>query len=395
MKSSRLPQASAFILSVFLAAALFLGTACTKSGGNSGAKGGAQAIPVQAGTITRQTLPLLHVSVGLIQAERSVGVKSQVDGVVREILFKEGAPIKAGDPLLNLDRRSFENALQIARADLTNANAEAERAAADAERYERLGKTQNVSAELLNQFTTKRDTSRALVVAKQAAVSNAELQLSYASILAPISGITGQLTVHEGALVKANDSANSLLTINQISPIEVAFSVPERVLTNVRKATNRGPVNVRILPQTDGAQPLTGQLSFIDNTVDSTTGTILLKAEFANSDTTLWPGQFVQVETELGADIDVLVAPAGTLQVGQQGTQAFVITQENSIELRPVKAGRSSGGFTIILDGLKEGERVVTDGHLRLTPKAKVDIRTLESAAAPTASADKSTPRKP
>jgi multidrug efflux system membrane fusion protein len=370
---------------LLLAFGLLLLAGCGRSN-TAGGRGQTQAIPVQAGVVSRQTLPIYQSSVGTVQAERSVAVKSQVDGVIRDINFSEGGPVKAGDLLVTLDQRPFENALKIARANLANARAEADRAESDAARYKQLEQTQNVSVETYLQFATKRDTSRAQVMAAEAAVANAELQLSYASIHAPISGVAGELAYHEGSLIKANDSTNSLVTVNQISPIEVAYAVPEKVLPLVRRAAAAGPVAVRISRQSGGTESLEGRLSFIDNTVDTTTGTVLLKAEFPNEDASLWPGEFVQVATQLGFDKDVLVVPAGTIQVGQQGSQAFVINADSTVEVRQVKAGRNADSVTIVLDGLKEGERVVTDGHLRLTPKARVVIRTLEEAAAGAAS---------
>jgi multidrug efflux system membrane fusion protein len=175
-----------------------------------------------------------------------------------------------------------------------------------------------------------------------------------------------------------------LVTINQVTPIEVAFAVPERLLPLVRKALAAGPVSARLRSQDGTGAPLaSGQLTFIDNTVDSTTGTVTLKVEVANADATLWPGQFVQVETDFGADANAITAPVGTVQVGQTGTQAYVIRQDSTVEVRPVKVARSTPTLSIIAEGLKEGEKVVTDGHLRLTPNSKVEIRTLDEAAKP------------
>jgi multidrug efflux system membrane fusion protein len=318
----------------------------------------------------------------VVQALRTVAVKSQVDGMIAEIHFKEGDEVKAGALLVTLDRRPFENSLRIARADLANARAESTKAAADLERYQRLDQQDAISKEQFAQLTTKAETTRSLVQAKEAAVANAELLLGYTQIRAPIAGRTGQLILHEGALVKANDVNQSIVTLNQLAPIAVAFSVPERTLHDIREALTRDDASVTVIDGSSGISRGDGRLSFIDNAVDPTTGTITLKATFENADHALWPGQFVQVQTRVGLDRAALVVPSAAIQTGQNAAQIFVVKADKTIDIRPVKVIRTAGDTTLLAEGVRAGETVVTDGHLRLTPGARVEEKKLTSFTA-------------
>jgi multidrug efflux system membrane fusion protein len=294
--------------------------------------------------------------------------------------------VQAGDLLISLDRRPFENNLLSARADLANARAQAAHAQAEAERYQRLDQQQAISKEQLAQLLTDAESTKAQVQAREAAVANAELQLGYTEIHAPIAGRTGQLNLHEGALVKANDSGSALVTINQLAPIAVAYSVPEGSLAALRAALDAGVVAVTASPHDGVGKLADGRLDFIDNAVDATTGTILLKAVFANADRTLWPGQFVDTVTRLGEEVGTVVVPSSAVQTGQRGSQVFVVKPDRTVDLRPVETGRSADGLIVIRSGVKAGETVVTDGQLRLVPGAKVEDRPLtapgESGAA-------------
>jgi multidrug efflux system membrane fusion protein len=335
------------------------------------------AVPVQTAIVQQLDVPRVIESVGAVQALRTVAVKSQVDGMIAQIHFKEGDEVKAGDLLVTLDRRPFENSLRIARADLANARAEASKAAADQERYQRLDQQDAISKEQFALLNTKSETTRALVQAKEAAVANAELLLGYAGIRAPIAGRTGQLILHEGALVKANDVNQSIVTLNQLAPIAAAFAVPESTLGAIRAALADGSASVSVSDRTSGVARTDGQLRFVDNAVDPTTGTIVLKAMFENADHTLWPGQFVQVQTKIGMDRAALVVPAAAVQTGQSGSMVYVVNADQKVELRPVTLLRSAGDQLLIADGLRAGETVVTDGHLRLVPGTKVESTTL------------------
>ena len=367
---------------VLIPLAVLLIPACSGDAGKSAAP----AVPVMTALVKRQSVPVNLISIGTVQSLRTVAVKSQVDGVIAEIHFKEGDEVKAGDLLVTLDQRPFENNVHMAEADLVTARAQARHADADVERYKPLDEQSLVAKNTYMQFLTAAEIAKATVQAREAALANAELQLSYASIVAPIDGCTGQLQLHEGALVKANDASTVLLTVNELAPISVAYSLPETFLDRVRLALNAGKKLTATAVGTDAAsKKAEGTLEFIDNSVDSTTGTVLLKATFANAAHELWPGELVNVETAIGADEDVIVVPSPAVQNGQAGTQVFVVKPDQTVELRSVKVDRVDGDITVIASGLKAGETVVTDGQLRLASGTKVDARPVgvSTAAAP------------
>lgn len=365
-----------------LAPGLLLLAGCNRGGGAAQAVSAAPVVPVQTAVAQQLDVPRVIESVGAVQALRAVAVKSQVDGMIAEIHFKEGDEVKAGDLLVSLDRRPFENSLRIARADLANARAEASKASADLERYQRLDQQDAISKEQFAQLATKGETTRALVQAKEAAVANAELLLGYTQIRAPIAGRTGQVILHEGALVKANDVNQSIVTLNQLAPIAVAFAVPERALGEIRAALGAGDASVTVTDRASGVSRTDGKLSFVDNAVDSTTGTITLKATFANADYALWPGQFVQVQTRMGLDRGALVVPSAAVQTGQSAAQVYVVKTDNTVELRVVKVLRVAGDHSLLTEGVQPGETVVTDGQLRLVPGAKVESKSLSAFTA-------------
>ena len=350
------------------------------------------AVPVQVATATREDVPRRIESIGAVQALSTVTIKSQVDGIIAEIHFREGDEVTAGDLLVALDRRPFENSLRIARADLANARAEAAKADADLDRYKRLDQQEAISKEQFAQLVTKDETTHAQVQAKEAAVANSELLLGYTQIRAPITGRTGQLLLHQGALVKANDNAFSIVTINQLAPIAVAFSVPENSLEDIRAALAAQRAHVSVIERASGLRREDGQLKFVDNTVDATTGMITLKAEFPNADSARWPGRFVHVVTEVGVDRDAIVVPATAVQTSQNGSTVYVVKADQTVELRNVKIARAAGEFTLLAEGVQPGETVVTDGQLRLLPGVRAEARTL--AGTPLAASAASAPPK-
>lgn len=370
-----------YVLPICAAALCLLLAGCGRESAGAGARGA--AVPVQVAQASRQSVPLVEQSVGSVQALRRVEVRAQVDGVVQAVHFQEGQSVQSGDLLVTLDRRPFENALAIARAQLASARAELAIAQQDAARYRELGTKSVVSAELLGQFIAKEETALAKVHAQEAAVANAELDLGYTEIRAPIAGRTGQRLLHEGTLVKARDAASTLVTIQQIAPIAVAYGVPERVLGTLQAAQAAGPVAVSCTTHDMTPRTLHGVLEFVDNTVDPTTGMVTLKAVFPNEDQALWPGRFVEVRTELGRDPAALVVPTAAVMPGQKGSQIFVVKADQTVELRPVQPVRSFEGLTLLGGNVvREGETVVTDGQLRLVPGVRVEIRTLDGAPA-------------
>lgn len=386
----KLPGSGRAFLLALPAVLLTFGLAGCGGGDHDTAATAAAPVPVQMAGALQKDMPRLIDSIGNVQSLRTVAIKSQVDGIIAQIHFREGDEVKAGDVLVSLDRRPFENGLSIARADLANARAEADQAAKDADRYAHLDQKEAISKEQLAQVQTKAETSRAQVQAKEAAVANAELQLSYAEIRAPIAGRTGQLLLHEGALVKANDVSQSIVTLNQLAPVSVAFAVPEDTLASIRAALAAGGVTVSVSESQAGISRIEGKLEFVDNAVDPSTGTITLKAIFPNEDHTLWPGQFVHAETQVGVDRGAVVIPTSAIQTGQTGSQVFVVKPDHSVELRQVKIVRTVDDQALISEGVNGGETVVTDGQLRLVPGSKVEARSLSGAT--TTSLAKTTP---
>ncbi len=368
-------------LSPLAGLALLALAGCDRSSG--GAALAPPAVPVQVAVAVQRDVPRRIESIGTVQAVRTVAVKSQVDGIIAEIRFKEGDDVKSGDLLVALDRRPFANTLLSARADLANARALATQAQADLDRYQRLDRQAAISKEEYVQYFTKAETAKAQMQAKEAAVANAELQLGYTEIRAPIAGRTGQRMLHEGALVKANDNGFTLVTVNQLAPVAVTYAVPEGALEEIRTALAAGRVRVTATDRSTGNTRDQGRLEFIDNTVDPTTGMITLKAIFPNADQALWPGRFVYVVTQTGVDAGALVVPSTAVQTSQNGSTVYVVLPDRTVELRTVKVVRTVGDNTLLAAGIRPGETVVTDGQLRLLPGMKAEPRPLASEASP------------
>ena len=366
----RFPDRSYLITAAVM---LALNAGCRRAGPAGPAA--APAVPVQVAVAVLQDVPRVVESIGSVQALRTVNVKSQVDGIIAQVHFKEGDEVKAGDPLVSLDRRPFENSLQAARADLANARAVAGQAQADLDRYQRLDQQAAVSKEEYIQYVTKAATNKAQVQAREAAVANAELQLGYTEIRAPIAGRTGQRLLHEGALVKANDNSFTLVTINQLTPVAVAYAVPERALDEIRAAFTAGRATVAVTDRNTGTKRESGRLEFIDNTIDPSTGMITLKAVFPNEDQALWPGRFVYVVTQTGIDLGAIVVPSTAVQNSQNGSTVYVLKSDGTVEFRNVTVARTAGDNTLLGAGVQAGETVVTDGQLRLLPGAKAEPR--------------------
>jgi multidrug efflux system membrane fusion protein len=342
-------------------------------------------VPVYAAPVVQRAVPLTRNAVGLVQPLHMVALQSQVDGVIAKVHFVEGDEVKAGTLLITLDQRPFQSALLSAQAQLAQARANAGKADSDYERYSLLHDQKAVSDSDLTQYATAATSGKATVAVQEAAVVNARLNLDYTEIRAPIDGRTSRLAQREGALVKANDSAQPLLILNQMAPIGVAFSLPESDLAAVRAALAAGPVPVSATAQGDGQRPVPGRLDYLDNTVGTTTGTIALRAAFDNRDGALWPGQFVDVIAHVGELPNALVVPATAIVAGQAGNQIFVVKPDGTIDIRVVHTGVTDGDDVVVLDAVQTGETVVTDGQLRLVPGTHVTVQTpgAKAAAAP------------
>ena len=337
------------------------------------------AVPVTVATVIQKTVPVELHAIGNVEAYSTVSVKTQVAGEVEKAYFKEGDDVKQGDLLFTLDRRPFEATLQQLEANLARDQAQLKNAEAQAERMESLYHDGIASKEQADTFRTTADALAASVRADEAAVKKARIDLAYCTILAPIGGRTGDLLVHPGNIVKANETV--LVVINQIHPIYVTFSVPEQSLSKIKRFQARGPLSVEALIPDDDQSPSRGALTFINNAVDSTTGTIELKGSFQNSDNRLWPGQFVNVVLKLTSQPEAVVVPSQAVQTGQSGFYAYVVKPDLTAELRTVVPGNTVGAETVIENGLAPGERVVTDGQLRLYPGAKIEVKTAPQAS--------------
>jgi multidrug efflux system membrane fusion protein len=325
-------------------------------------------------------MPLDLRVIGSVEPASTVEVHAQVTGQLTSIGFKEGDEVKQGDVLFTLDRRPLEAALKQAEANLQRDVAQSANAEVQAQRLTDLAQRGIVSRD---QLDTSKATAAALagtIEADRAAVENARIQLQYTTITAPITGRTGALMVHTGSLLRANDVA-AMVIINQLDPINVIFSVPEARLSAVKGSLSGNGVSISAEPPSD-PRPSVGRLVFLDNAVDQTTGTIKAKGSFPNADHRLWPGQYVNITMTLGVDRDAIVVPTPAVQAGPDGPYVFVIKGDQTAELRSVQIGRASGSETIIAAGLAADETVVIDGQLRLTPGARVTIKTANTEKA-------------
>jgi multidrug efflux system membrane fusion protein len=282
--------------------------------------------------------------------------------------------VKKGDLLFTIDPRPYEAALRQAEANLARSTAQFENARAEERRYEELVKKGYVSQTQYEQVRTNAAALEATVFADKALLENAKLNLGYCTVRAPFTGRTGSLAVYEGNLIKANADA-PMVTINQIQPVNVSFAVPEKYLPEIKSYMAKGPLKVEALVSKDDTSPAAGRLAFIENVVDTATGTIKLKGAFDNKDRRLWPGQFVHVVLTLAVQDNAVVVPTEAVQMGQAGQFVFTVRDDLTAEVRPVAVDRTSGGETVIESGLKPGERVVTDGQVRLMPGAKMEIK--------------------
>ncbi len=328
------------------------------------------AVPVMVAQAERATIPIQLTAIGTGKAFQTVAVESQVAGIVKEVHYKQGQFVHKGDLLVTLDEDPFLAALAQAEAALARDKAQAQLSQTELARSDKLYKEGIVSPEQFDQSQATSTAAEATVRADEAAMRTAKIQLSYCSIYAPISGVTGEQLVSPGATVKAND-VPILVVINQVEPIYVTFSVPQQYLEPIKNSMARSRLRVSATPPGSTVAE-TGVLTFVNNTVDTTTGTIQLMATFPNSDHHLWPGQFSNVVLNLGELQNVLVVPSQTVQAGQQGDYVFIVKPDKTVDVRQVKVGQTVNNQTEIVQGVTAGETVVTDGQVRLVPGTKV-----------------------
>ncbi len=335
---------------------------------------GTPPVPVTVGVAAQKAVPLQINVIGNVEASSTVAVKAQVGGTLTKVHFTEGQDVKKGALLFTIDPRPYEAALKQAEAIFARDRAQYENARAEERRYAELVKKGYVSETQYEQVRTNAVALEAMAQASRAQVENAQLQLAYCTIRSPFSGRTGSLMVYEGNLIKAN-ADTPMVTINQIQPVNVSFAVPEKTLPEIKKYMAGGALKVQALLSKDDKNPVEGRLTFIENAVDTATGTIKLKGSFANSDRKLWPGQFVNLLLTLMTQSNAVVVPTQAVQTGQKGQFVFAVRDDATVEARLVVVSRTFGEESVIESGLKAGERVVTDGQLRLTPGAKVEVK--------------------
>jgi multidrug efflux system membrane fusion protein len=425
----------AFAAALVAVAALSFAACSDRAGGAPTRSAPAPAVPVGIATVEDKAVPVQVTALGTVQAYTTVGVKSQVAGQIVKVHFAEGQEVKRGDLLFTIDPRPVEAAVRQAEAnvakdraglrqaeaalgqrhaEVTQALANLERDLAQLEnarvqdqRYRELVRREFIAREQYDQIHTQFsalqatvqadraavenakaasraaeamvDNARAIIAADEAMVDTARLQLGYARITAPMDGRTGNLLLQAGNVVKANED-NPLVVIAQVRPIYVSFAVPEPYLADIKTYRARGTLKVDAVLD-GGRTSVAGAVTFMNNTVDPSTGTIQLKATFPNADNALWPGQFVDVALTLTTE-QAIVVPAQAVQAGQYGPSVFVVKPDLTVESRPVKIGRRLAREVVIDEGVKAGERVVTDGHLRLRPGARVEIKPQRGAEA-------------
>jgi multidrug efflux system membrane fusion protein len=386
-------QSTRWIRSSLLLALITL-SGCTDKSQPAGRGGGGAAAPVLAGKVQRKTVPLVLDAIGAVEPIRTAGVRSQVTGVLLRIAFKEGEDVKQGDLLFEIDPRPFQLALRSAEADLQKARVQLETAESEVVRYKGLNDQGLVSKEQFQTIQDNARTLRAALASSDAAAENDRLQLEFCSITAPITGRTGSLGAHEGDLVRASDANIALVVVNQLSPIYVTFSVPQQYLAALNRYRAAGSLSVTAAPTSDAAAPERGDLTFIDNAIDPTTGTLKLKAVFPNEGHVLWPGQFADVHVTL-ASPEVLVVPSSAVQSDQAGQHVFVIKDDHTAELRTVTVERSTEIEAVISKGLAEGETIVTDGQVRVLPGKPVEIKSSGAASSEAGARTKANPKGP
>ncbi len=342
---------------------------------------GDAAVPVTTVVVASTALPVYIQAVGNVEASSTVDVRPQVSGPLLSVHFTEGQDVTEGQLLFTIDRRPFELALRQAQAQLARNSGQSKTAETQRARYAALLKSGLVSQEQHDSVAAQANALQSSVAADQVQIDNAQLQLQYTEIRAPIAGRTGALRVHPGAIVRTADTA-PMVVINQITPVHVGFSVPGSHLAAVTRGQAGGPLLTEAWPAkgSEGGSPSNGSLTFIDNAIDPATSAIRLKATFPNRDRRLWPGEFVQVRLRLAVEPQALVVPMSAIQTGPKGQYVYVVAN-GVVDMRPVTVSRTEGAQVVVAQGLRAGEEVVTDGQLRLTPGARVSVKSQGGAS--------------
>jgi len=337
------------------------------------------AVPVKVAQSQQKDVPLQIKAIGNIEAYTSVAIKSQVNGQIARVHFREGSDVAKGDLLISLDPEPFLAIISQCEAALAKDQSQVKFAREQAKRYEELVREGIVTRDQYDLLRTTADSFAASVAADRAAIKSARIQLSYCSIRSPVSGRTGIIALQPGNLVKSNDLP--IVTVNQISPIYATFSVPEKRLAEVKRAMAGNELRIEALVPNEPGGREVGTISFLDNAVNAATGTIKLKGVFENKSRRLWPGQFTDVLMTLGTSKNAVTIPTNALQTSQQGQFVYVVRSDSKVEMRPVTTATVIGEETVIEKGLAVGETVVTDGQLRLVPGARVVSGSEQQAA--------------
>jgi multidrug efflux system membrane fusion protein len=349
-------------------------------------------VPVVAGTVAQKDVPIYLNGLGTVQAFNSVTVRVRIDGELQKIAFTEGQDVKQGDLLAQIDPRPYQAALDQALAKKAQDDALLANARRDLARYTDLRKEGNYATQ--QQLDTQRslvDQLVATIQADQAAIDNARVQLGYTTVTTPLAGRVGIRQVDQGNIVHAGD-ANGLVVVTQMKPISVLFTLPEQNVPAIIEQSAARSLEIVALDRDNATELARGTLAVVDNLIDQTTGTVKLKATFANEKLRLWPGQFVNIRLLLTTRKNGVVIPAQVVQRGPKGAFAFVIAAEDKVEVRSIKVAQIDAGEALIDDGLQPGERVVVDGQSRLQPGSQVTLR--DDGAAPTRPASDGAPAR-
>jgi membrane fusion protein, multidrug efflux system len=333
----------------------------------------APSIPVTAGTVVAKDVPVFLNGIGTVQAYNMVTVKTRVDGQIVKVDFKEGQEVKEGDPLFQIDPRPYQASLEQAQAAKQKDEAQLAGAKLDLERYSKLLGTGYQTRQSYDQQTATVAQLQAAIKGDQAQIDNAQLNLGYADLRSPIDGRLGSRLVDKGNLVHANDNT-ALVTITELKPIFVSFTLPQDTLDELRQEQQKSPLVVRAYTGDGNTLLSEGKLTLIDNSIDQTTGTIHLKARFDNLDERLWPGEFVSLRVILRVRSNVATVPSQTIEAGPNGSYAYVIKSDDTVARRAVEVASVQDGIAVVTKGLKPGERVVVDGQFRLTEGAHVRL---------------------